>query len=335
MRVVIPHDLEPISLAEFANQLSSLPEDDEYIFDFGVTRRFPPFSMLLLGSTLRRFREARPDARRGSLNHEQHGYAAHFGFFRSFGLQHGQQPGEAPGSPTYIPIQDLNVAEIRQEALESYREVGDVVEQRAVDLARVLTRNEAGALQDTLVYSIREIMRNVIEHSESEEIHICAQYWPTRNQVEVGVVDDGVGIHAALTSNPAHRNLSEREAIALSLMPGISGNPRAGRGTDVWNNSGYGLYMTNRICRNGGHFLICSGGHGIRLDQNGKQDFETDFRGTAIRLFIDTRNLGELQDRLRAFAAEGHAAAQVLAGANDGRASTASQMLRRDFQSAE
>lgn len=116
------------------------------------------------------------------------------------------------------------------------------------------------------------------------------------------------------------------------MMPGISGNPLAGRGNDQWNNSGYALYMTSRICRNGGGFLLCSGGGGIELDQDGKRTFDTDFRGTAIRLVIDTANLSALRERLQQFAEQGRAAAAQIAGANINVASTASQMLARDFR---
>lgn len=333
MRITLPHSLEPIDLAEFATMLKDLPEDDEYMFDFRGNRRFPPFSMLILASMLRRFKDSRPEARRRSMNHENHRYAAHFGFFHSFGLEHGNKPGEALGNSRYIPIQDIVVAELQEMACDRFLAVGDVIEERAAKLACILTQEEGGELHDTLTYSIREIMRNVVEHSEAKTIHICAQYWPKYGQVEVGIVDDGIGVYDALTSNPAHAELNEKEALELALMPGISGNPLAGKGHGEWNNSGYGLYMTNRICRNGGHFLICSGGHGIELSQNGKQDFETDFRGTAIRLFIKTTSLGALRGRLDEFADEGRAAAKELKGANDNRASTASQMLRRDFQS--
>ncbi len=334
MNITLPNSLDPIPLARFATEIHNLPEADEYMIDFGPKRWFPPFSMLLLSSILRSFREKRPDARRRWMNHENHSYAAHFGFFQSFGLNHGNEPGEAPGNARYIPIRDLNVAQINDEAFDRFIEVGDVIEERAAELARVLTQEEEGDLQDTLTYSIREIMRNVAEHSQSENIHICAQYWPQRHEVEVGIVDDGIGVHAALTSNPTHSDLDDKEALEFALMPGISGNPMAGRGHGDWNNSGYGLYMTNRICRNGGHFLICSGGHGIMLNQNGKENFETSFQGTAIRLLIDTRNLTNLKERLAEFAQEGRDAARELSGANDSRASTASQMLRRDFQNA-
>lgn len=332
MHVDLPNSLDPIDLARFAVELEKLPDGEDYMFDFGVMRRFPPFSMLLLSSMLKNFKKTRPSGQRRSMNHENHGYAAHFGFFQSFGLKHGNVPGQALGSSKYIPITELSVAEVCQEAFDRYLEVGDVVEERATELAKILTQNDTDDLHDTLTYSIREIMRNVIEHSKSDSIYICAQHWPQRHEVEVGIVDNGIGVHAALTSNPSHDCLDEKEALEFALMPGISGNPMAGKGRSQWDNSGYGLYMTNRICRNGGHFLICSGGHGIKLSLAGKENFETAFHGTAIRLFIDTRNLSNLRGQLAQFAAEGRAAAKELAGANDSRASTASQMLRRDFQ---
>lgn len=331
LNITIPQNLEPVRIAQFSLELNALPVDPEYVFNFGAIRRFPPFSMLLLASMLRQFRDARPEARRRAINHERHTYAAYMGFFRSFGLNHGNEPGNAAGTERCIPITDIDVSRIKELAIDNFCEVGDVIEEQASQLAQMLTQNAGGPLQDTLTYSIREIMRNVVEHSRSENIRICAQYWPTRHEVEVGILDDGIGVHAGLTSNPAHADLDEREAIEFSLMPGISGNPNAGRGHDVWNNSGYGLYMTSRICRNGGSFLLCSGGHGIHLDQQGKTNFETSLRGTAIRLFLNTENLVDLTRRLRTFADEGRVAARALNGANINRASTASQMLRRDF----
>ncbi len=178
MRVDLPYDLSPKNLAGFACVLRDLPEAEEYEFHFGSKRWFPPFSMLLLSAMLRQFRASRPDARRRAGEHENHSYAAHFGFFRSFGLQHGNAPGEAPGSSRYVPISELDVNEIHQEAFDSFQEVGDVIEGKAAELAGILTRHQEGQLLDTLTYSIREIMRNVVEHSGSEKIHFCAQYWP-------------------------------------------------------------------------------------------------------------------------------------------------------------
>lgn len=335
MIVTIPNSLAPPSILAFAAELDSLPAAELYEFDFGRSRWFPPFSMLLLAIILKRFRDARPESRCRARNHEHHTYAAHLGFFRSFGLQHGNPPGAAPGSDNYVPITRLDVEDIRREAVDRWVEVGDVVEAKARELAGVLTRTDQGALFDTLSYSIREIIRNTVEHSEAPDMLICAQYWPTRSEVEVGIADAGIGIMRSLQRNPSFSDLDERQAIQMALMPGVSGNPLAGTGTDVWQNSGYGLYMTNRICRSGGKFMVSSGNAALQLTADNKTDLAGNMPGTAVRLLINTNRLPDLRKQLQRFHEEGRRAAQTIRGANRSFASTASQMLSDDFQSNE
>lgn len=178
MLILIPKSLTSASLAKFSHRLVAIEAADEYVFDFGHARWFPPFSMLLLAMILKQFKMRNPRSQMRARNFEQHTYAAHFGFFQLFGLAHGNRPGDAPGNLDYLPIQQLSIGDIRNEAMQSYQEVGDVVERKAGELATMLTRKSEGTLHDTLTYSIREIIRNVAEHSEAEEVSLCAQYWP-------------------------------------------------------------------------------------------------------------------------------------------------------------
>lgn len=334
MLIPVPKSLTSKSLAKFSHDLATVEPSDDYIFDFGDARWFPPFSMLLLAMILKQFKARNKNSTMKARNFEQHTYPAHFGFFQLFGLAHGNRPGDAPGSLDYLPIQQLNIGEIRSEAAESFQEVGDIVERRSGELATMLTRTSEGTLHDTLTYSIREIIRNVVEHSEAEEVSLCAQYWPQTFRVEVGIADAGMGICSGLASNPSFRGLNDKEALQTALMPGVSGNIMAGRGSSPWQNSGYGLYMTNRICRNGGSFLIASGDSLLKLDRNGKTVTPCRLQGTAVRLLIDTRRLGVLPEQLSKFADDGRRVAQEIRGANASFASSASQMLTRDFQVA-
>lgn len=163
------------------------------------------------------------------------------------------------------------------------------------------------------------------------QFFLCAQHWPSRHEVEVGIADNGIGIKRGLANNPPYRDLENREALQTALMPGVSGNPLAGRGQTIWQNSGYGLYMTNRICRNGGKFMICSGDTAISLEPSTKIEIPCKLTGTAVRMLLDTARLPVLQEQLRRFRDEGHRAAQTIRGANRSFASTASQMLTIDF----
>lgn len=95
-------------------------------------------------------------------------------------------------------------------------------------------------------------------------------------------------------------------------MPAVSGTAFKGarrQPKGPWANSGFGLYMTNRICRNGGTFFIASGDTGILLTSRGegKRVFPAQFNGTAVRMVIRTKQLLELDKALEMYRADGYA----------------------------
>ncbi len=293
-----------------------------------------PFSMILLAAHLRQFKNDRPECAYFATNYERHTYAAHMGLFKSFGLDHGNAPGEANGSATHIPITEISREQIEKEALSLNKHPGVVIEDRSKSLAQMLTRFKDGSLLDTLTFSIREIIRNVVEHSEADHAYLCAQYWPTRHSVEVGITDCGRGIRDGLSDNERYEYETDREAIQIALLPGVSGNLAAGKGgDDPWQNSGYGLYMTSRICRHAGSFSIYSGEAGMKLVGSTKTDIPSALKGTAVRMVLDTRLVGNLDQQLEQFRRDGQKAAKSMKGAVQITASVASQMLSRNFSS--
>ncbi len=292
--------------------------------------------MAYVANELRRYRQSKSTARFTAINYKQHTYPAHMGFFQAFGLKHGNEPGQANGSSTYIPLTILNVATIEQEAAQRYLNPGDVIEEKALHIAQLLVMQTEGSLVDTLTFSIREIMRNVVEHSGSEFIEYCGQYWPTQNLVEVAILDIGSGVCESLRSNPYLNIASDRDALHLALLPGVSGKMYRGikkRPNDAWQNSGFGLYMTSRICRAGGSFFIASNNAGIMLDTAGKHDRVTSYQGTALRLRFNTQQLTNHDELLAKFRQEGYSAARQFSGDQAIEPSMASTMLARDFQS--
>jgi hypothetical protein len=195
----------------------------------------------------------------------------------------------------------------------------------------MLLQDDKGNLNSALSYSIREIIRNVVEHSRSSVVGYCAQYWPTRNRVEVGIVDNGQGIRGGLSGNPYLNLESDRHAILMSMIPGVSGVTYKGSHNnqyDVWENTGYGLYMTSRICQRGGGFLISSGDSAVELRNNQKFEYKCQFEGTAIRMEINTNRIGSIEENLRRFRVEGAATAKDIDGANDVDPDRASHLLR-------
>lgn len=292
--ICLPSNLQLENVLSFSSEMHALPDDDLYEFDFGGIGWFPPFSMLYLAAQLRVFRQARPDARCRALHFDTLSYPAHMGFFQMFGLEHGNAPGQASGSETHVPINRINCIEVNETALRTGLFPGEIAQNKAEGLAQIVTRGETGPVYDFIAYSLREILRNSIEHSLSSEAFYCAQYWPYLRQVEIGVLDLGVGINTGLAQNPNFRSLTDTEALRESLKPGVSGKIYEGappQSRSEWENSGWGLYLTSELIAKFGSFFIASGDGALERVGTFTHTHPSQLSGTAVRLMLLTREL--------------------------------------------
>ena len=333
IRINFPKNLTTTSALKFGEDLRSLPLVEHYELDFTESNWIEPFSALIASSEITRFKY-RVNTPIKVLNHQHMSYAAHIGFFQSFGLVFGNSPGGVAGSMAYHPIQILTSESIQSEANSLDLPVGEIMERHADRLAKVLCQADSGNVHDTLQYSMREIMRNVVEHSGADRIAFCAQYWPTKERVEVGVMDWGVGIKRGLQQNPKLKPESDGDAIKLALMPGISGKAGSAnqRLTDSrWRNSGYGLYMTSRLCRSGGTFLLASGNSGVMLSGQDMAPMNWGLEGTSIRMQMNVSNLPKLKGELDRFSAEAHNFRQKSRGVEYLDPSAVSKALLKDL----
>ncbi|QTN19090.1 hypothetical protein HZ989_12785 [Brevundimonas sp. AJA228-03] len=317
----------------FARELDYFAGHDELIIDFGKEHFFAPYGMLLLASKLKHFRLRNADLNISFRNYQGHHYPAHMGFFRMFGVDHGREVGEAWGSENYLPITKMVRDDFYEVAHDKFRELPDLIQRHADKIALMIARDqtENRDLFDVLSYSVREVMRNVFEHSEANELYYCAQYWPKSNKVEFALADFGVGIRRGLGENPNFRFKSDKEAIEYSLLPGVSGKTHLPRTSEVWFNSGYGLYMTSRLARTGGNFVIASGQMAIHLSRKTKNNYQTSFPGTALRFNMDVGQIGNVKARLDEFRKEGGEIAKTISGSGNRPPSAMSLLLRRDY----
>lgn len=332
-RISFSHDLYLRNLLEWNDALWKIGRTQSLELDFSSTKFFTPLSLLFIPHQIRAFYKRYPEVRLHIVGHQHLAYPAHMGFFDSLGGDFGKTMGEASGDRNYLPISIINVSQFIKNS--GSHNVRDSIDSETKRLAYVLIRTNKGIVFDLVQYSLREIIRNVFEHSGSKICMYCAQYWPSKNRVQICIVDDGSGIHSSLTFNPKFKDLSERDAVHFSLLPGVSGNfrdLRLGEGDSIWRNSGYGLYMTSRMCRNNGGFRIISSNHAIALVKGQKTISKAEnFRGTMITMDLIVESQTDLSKRLEEYAAEGKMIARDIQGANVIEASAASQMLSRDF----
>jgi len=303
--ILVPRRLIFEATIEFINMLENLNDRKKYVFDFQNLSLIDPISLLLVSSEIYLFKVKNSDSEFSAKNYNHCTYPAHMGFFQAFGLNHGKLPGEATSNNRYIPISIYKTIEIKDAARDSMIHPAEILEDFAKDISNVLTQGRDEALTDILRYSIREILRNIVEHSKSDKFGFCAQYLPTKNQVSFAVLDRGIGIRTSLLDNPKLNIKDDLDAIRESLLPGVSGKVYPGqkrKPKGEWANSGYGLYMTNNICINGGNFFIASGNKGLYITEKEEKIIDVAIHGTALNLTINLNqknNLNEILKRLR------------------------------------
>lgn len=336
-KIQFPQSARLDQILAFARELDYFSQHDRLIIDLPKKFFCPPFAMLLIGSKIAYLRKNYPNLNVIFNGWEAHGYLSHMGFFSMCGYQHGKEVGEAKGNDRYLPITKLSANDLVEGPSDKYQEMQDLL-QRQVDrisLALAHDKYENSALFDVLSYCLREVFRNTFEHGEADELFYCAQYWPTTNKVEFAASDFGIGVRKGLGRNPNFRFKEDKTALEYALLPSVSGRTHEPKVSETWFNSGYGLYMTNRLARNGGNFPICSGSSAICLSPKTKYNFRTSFPGTILRVKLDVDKIGSIQDRLSEFRLEGKQIAASIAGSGNRPPSAMSMLLRRDYAASQ
>src|SRR5690348_10319200 len=147
MRVSVPNGGSPSDYLSFGLTLAQLPEAQSYEIDFANVEFVTPGWMIAVGDALRRFRSMRPNSKRAGVNYKGKQclqYAAHAGFFKSFGMNYGQGIGAVRSTERFLPVTSAQADEVRSRAYEGMQHHGDVVQSDAERLVSVLTQQEAG-----------------------------------------------------------------------------------------------------------------------------------------------------------------------------------------------
>lgn len=127
---------------------------------------------------------------------------------------------------------------------------------------------------DPIRYVVSELIRNVIEHSESPiGAIVAAQYYKKSNRIAIGIVDTGVGIKK--TINQSYAALTHLAAIRLALMPGVTGTTKKEGGTEY--NAGAGLFIIKTIAKVNRNFLMIYSGNAMyKLLKTGSSKLHND-----------------------------------------------------------
>jgi hypothetical protein len=241
--------------------------------------------MLLMVRALRGFRDGHPGTRCKVVETTSSAmtYAGHAGFFDALGVKWGRGIGEAHDSSTFLPITSRKIRDLFADQ-PVFRPAGDIIQEDAEKLSAILAQSREGVLFDTLSYAIREIIRNVVEHSQADEFLLAAQCWVAAGTAEIAIADSGVGIAASLSFNGKYSPGNDADALLLATRPGVSGAILTRHSDDAWANSGYGLYMARGLADGKQGFILASGRAALMSGDDAQAMVEGAIKGTCVAL---------------------------------------------------
>jgi anti-sigma regulatory factor (Ser/Thr protein kinase) len=129
-------------------------------------------------------------------------------------------------------------------------------------------------------YCLYEVLDNVLTHSGKKSGVLLSRFSTEKQQIQVLVADDGIGIHQSLTENDTYKHLTEAETLQHVILDKVTD----GKGM------GFGLYTTkNLITFAGGLLVIASGEH--QLTYEGQQSIVSEIKrveGTIVFMAVNT-----------------------------------------------
>jgi hypothetical protein len=144
------------------------------------------------------------------------------------------------------------------------------------------------ATHTSLEFLLGELTDNVGYHADTDLGGFAAVQWlPTQHEIEIGIVDLGVGIAESLRRNPLLAPLATDDlaAIRSALRATVTSTPER--------NSGYGLsYAQHLLALNDGRLLVRSGrGHVIRGAKTSERLVASNLPGTLVGLRLNTERV--------------------------------------------
>ncbi len=156
-----------------------------------------------------------------------------------------------------------------------------------------------------LKYVLTEVMNNVADHSESSiGGYVTAQYYPSRNTVQIAIADAGKGFLNKLALKFGNEVTTELQAINKAVQKEVTGSLPDMYGAEK--NAGYGLYVISKIVEStGGKLIIISNNTMVTFNNGNVEDkkLDTNWMGSIVVFEINQQYISDtlmdfMEDRI-------------------------------------
>lgn len=281
--ISFPERFDRDTLLPFFEELDNNLETPEVCLDCSTLRYSYPTAMLVAGSKIRTWVKTRHQNKlktKKSGVHSSfsvHSYLSHLGFFDYILMGEGNAVGQASGSSQYLPITRIEKPDFNSDTQTTQDWYGQIMS-AVRGLARVVSGTSTDTEENRLYnYALREIIRNVFEHSEASECYVCGQRW-WNGRVEIAVVDEGIGIAQSLRKSFELND--DIEALNMAIKPGVSSTSNIQESENIYDNSGFGLYVLSQLASSFGWYVLGSGTSRLVGYNQTKIEESLNFEGT-------------------------------------------------------
>ncbi|MGE7946459.1 hypothetical protein [Lysinibacillus sp. NPDC093688] len=274
-------------------------EEEDIQITFNDLEFIEPAGAVLLLTTMDRIKKLEYDYTIepiDGLTQDAISYGTNMGIFQKLGVSSAPsfKSGGTYLAPTKIVLDELyeklSISNITVE--EYFEQIAEKIVGKALDIAE-----SSMEVNELFVYVVREIIRNIFDHSGSTHFYYALQCYRNTSKVEVVIADVGVGFKATVPFDVEEKWFdkdTDENAIKKALIPGLSAHTNHAYAPEDYKNSGYGLALVSRIIqKTGGLFSIASGLKSITFTSNSTATSDCDVNGTVIRMRI---NLDKLSD---------------------------------------
>ncbi len=290
MEVNLPSKFSPATLEKLQLDLASSSNADNVNVNFSLLVFSKPIGMLVSGSLFRRWIQTRRSLGLKTThsgidsNRNAHSYLMHLGFFDYIGmLDIGKKIGVAKGNTKYLPIREIKRQDLESNIEETGEKLIDAIKFLSNSLANVLAGVNSGEVQKSFSYSIREVIRNTLEHSGSDSCFICGQRWVDGSS-EIVIIDEGRGIYNTLS---AAYEIEQDDVLLHAVKPGITRTHNMSEEDNIYGNSGFGLYVLSELGNSFGWFCLGSGTQKLTYQDKDYSLSDLTFEGTFVGIHLN------------------------------------------------
>ncbi len=203
---------------------------------------------------------------------------------------------------TYLAPKKVHLTDVYKQLDEEGKKIegyyDDLSEKIVEKVLRCKVKEYDDKLTDLFTYVVREIIRNIFDHSKTDYFYYGSQYIPANKEVELVIADNGLGIANTIPFDLEERWYNKNttvDAIEKAFTPGLTAASNHSYAPEDYKNSGFGLAMVKRIVESAeGNLSMATSDKSVTFVNNSTSFKSCNMPGTLIRLRVQLDDLAKV-----------------------------------------